>query len=360
MPIPDALRREGSINQRTWKWAAGGIAAVALAWYGFRAEWLRPSFDWQLFAASISSLHWKWVILSLVPVAATYYARALRWAVFLEPLKGRPSLGNLVSATVIGFGAITVFGRPGELVRPYLIAVEEELPLASQFSICVLERVFDLLMALLLFGFALTRTHSLGLHGGPQIARTLDAAGWIVVWTSLALLLAILAFRHLGAFLRRGKSLAARFLPTRRFPRAEKSIAAFAQGLESARSDRCLVRIGIYSAWVWTAIVAFYWCVVRAFDGTAGLSVADVLTMAGFVSFGAIVQLPGIGGGIQVAIILVLRELFGVKLEIAATLAALVWAVNLAVVPVGLAVALHKGISWRRLRSAASEAAAGP
>jgi uncharacterized membrane protein YbhN (UPF0104 family) len=358
MAVLGHLRREEKIRHRTWKWAGACIAAVALAWYALRAEWLRRSFDWRLFAASISSLHWWWVFLCLFPVAATYYGRALRWAVFLEPLKRRSSVWNLVSATIIGFAAITVFGRPGELVRPYVIAIEEQVPLASQLSICVLERIFDLLMALLLFGFALTRTHSLGVHGGPHIARMLDAAGWIVVWTSLALLLTILSFRRLAAFLRRGKLFTAHFLPARRFPAIEKWIAAFAKGLESARSDRSLVRIGLYSAWIWLCIAAFYWCVVHAFDGTANLSVPDVLMMTGFVSFGAIVQLPGIGGGIQVVTVLVLTELFGVKLEVAASLAALVWIVTLALVPAGLGLALHMGLSWRRLRSAASEAAA--
>ena len=76
---------------------------------------------------------------------------------------------NLLSATVIGFTAITLFGRPGEFVRPYLIAVKEQVPVPSQFAAWVLERIFDLLMALLVFGFALTRVQSSGVHVGPTI-----------------------------------------------------------------------------------------------------------------------------------------------------------------------------------------------
>ena len=60
---------------------------------------------------------------------------------------------NLLSATVIGFTAITLFGRPGEFVRPYLIALKEKVPVTSQLAAWLLERIFDLLMALLLFGF---------------------------------------------------------------------------------------------------------------------------------------------------------------------------------------------------------------
>ena len=41
----------------------------------------------------------------------------------------------------------------------------------------------------------------------------------------------------------------------------------------------------------------------------------------GFVSFGSIVQIPGIGGGMQVVSVLVLTELFGVRLELATAFA---------------------------------------
>ena len=38
-----------------------------------------------------------------------------------------------------------LLGRPGEFVRPYLIAVKERVPVTSQLAIWVLERIFDLL-----------------------------------------------------------------------------------------------------------------------------------------------------------------------------------------------------------------------
>ena len=119
-------------------------------------------------AARFAHVHWRWLALSLVPIFGTYYGRALRWAVFLKPLKPHPSMRNLLSATVIGFTAITLFGRPGEFVRPYLIARKEKVPVTSQFAAWVLERIFDLLMALLLFAFALTRVQSSGPARGAE------------------------------------------------------------------------------------------------------------------------------------------------------------------------------------------------
>ena len=37
----------------------------------------------------------------------------------------------------------------------------------------------------------------------------------------------------------------------------------------------------------------------------------------GFVSFGAVVQIPGIGGGVQVVSVLVLTKIFGFPVELA-------------------------------------------
>ena len=70
----------------------------------------------------------------------------------------------------------------------------------------------------------------------------------------------------------------------------------------------------------------------------------------GFVSFGAVVQIPGIGGGTQVVAIVVLTELFGVRLELA-TRSPFVWIITfVAIVPVGLGLALKEGLDWRSLR----------
>ena len=150
------------------------LAAALVLWFVY-SRVTQHGFDWNLAATSLSRLRWGWLLLSLVPIFGTYYGRALRWAVFLKPLKPHPSIANLLSATIVGFTAITLFGRPGEFVRPYLIAVKEQVPVPSQFAAWVLERIFDLLMALLVFAFALTQVDSSRLHVGSQLTWVLAA-----------------------------------------------------------------------------------------------------------------------------------------------------------------------------------------
>ncbi len=344
-------RKESPIRHHTWKWVAGcALAAAALVWFLY-AQLSARGFDWKLAGRGFAGLRWSWLLLSLVLIGGTYGVRALRWAVFLKPLKARPSLRNLLSATVIGFTAITLFGRPGEWVRPYLIARKEGVPPTSQFAAWVLERIFDLLMALLVFAFALTRVQATGVLVGSRFAWVLAVGGRIVGVASLAVLVLLLSFRHLAEPLQRRLLACVGFLPEARFRKVEKWIAAFVQGVESTRSDAALLAVFLYSVLEWVLIAGCYWCLAQAFSSLFTLELVDVLVFMGFVSFGAAVQIPGIGGGIQVVSILVLTELFGVRLELATAFALLIWIITfVAVVPVGLALALKEGLDWHSLR----------
>jgi uncharacterized protein (TIRG00374 family) len=308
-------------------------------------------FDWDLAATGFVRLRWRWLALSLVPIAGTYVVRALRWAVFLKPLKARPSFSNLLSATVIGFTAITLFGRAGDFVRPYLISVKEKVPLTSQLASWVLERVFDLLMASLLLAFALARVQAWGLDLGPKLAFVLAFGGRFVGVSCAVVLAMLVSMRHFAEPVRKRLVAAMRFLPEPRFLKMERWITAFVQGVESTRSDGALVLVLAYSVMEWALIAACYWCLSRSFADNVDLAFVNILILMGFVAFGGVVQVPGVGGGTQVVAALVLTELFGMKLELATALALLIWILSfVVVVPVGLALAVKEGLDWRSLR----------
>jgi uncharacterized protein (TIRG00374 family) len=346
-------------QRRTAKWAIALVVAgvAVLGWLAY-AQFARRSFDWRLAASSFVRLDWRWVLLSVVPIFGTYYGRALRWAVFLKPLKDRPSMKKLLAATVTGFTAVTLFGRPGEFVRPYLIARKEQVPLTSQLAAWALERIFDLLMALLVFAFALTRVQSSGMHVGPTLQWVLTFGGRIVGVAGVAVLVILLSLRHFAEPAKRRILGTLHRLPERHVARAEKLINALFQGVESTRSDGAMFLVFIYSVAEWVLICACYWCLARSFAGIVNLSLVDVLILAGFVSFGSVVQIPGVGGGTQVVSVLVLTELFGVRLELASDFAICLWVLTfVAIVPVGLLVALKDGLNWHSLRRIGREVA---
>ncbi len=116
------------------------LAALGVLIYFQVQHW--RSFEWSRFlkASRVEPLH---VLAALALIYATYFLRALRWKVFLEPVR-KTSTWGLVPPTFIGFTGLALLGRPGEFIRPYLIARREELPFASQVGAWTVERIFDI------------------------------------------------------------------------------------------------------------------------------------------------------------------------------------------------------------------------
>lgn len=338
-------------TRQTWKWLA--VALVGLAAGIWLVRWFldRRGFDWQAFGRTLSALQWWWLAAAGASVFAGYFVRALRWRVLMRPVKLHPDLWNLFSATVIGFAAITVLGRPGEFVRPYLIATREKVATSSQIAALVLERIYDLLVVLAIFGFALSRVRRSGAALGPALAWVFAMGGWLVGALAIGLLALLGSFRHFSAGMR-GRLLGLlKVLPERHFKKADQLISAFVQGVESTRSETAVLWIFGYTLLEWATIILTVFCVMRAFGPTLPLGWLDVLIFLGFLAFGAVVQIPGVGGGTQVVSVLVLTELFRIPFEISTSVALVLWIISfVVVVPIGMALALHEGIRWRTLK----------
>ncbi len=341
-----------------WRWlllAAVAIAAVLLL---ARSQLQSRGFDWRAFRATLLTLQWGWLAAAAGAVVAGYFGRALRWRVLMRPVSARPSLWNLFSATVIGFAAITVLGRPGEFVRPYLIALKEKVPTSSQIAALFLERIYDVLIVLAIFGFALGRVRRSDAALGPALSWVFATGGWLVGALSVLVLGLLAAFRHFSVAMEQRLLRLLRVLPERHLTKAERLMRAFVQGMESTRSSKAVLLVVWYTVLEWFTIVCTTFCVVRAFGRAFHFGWLDVLIFLGFVAFGAVVQIPGIGGGMQVVTVVVLTELFRIPLEVSTSFALVLWVISfVVVVPIGAGLALHEGVRWRALRSLEPEIA---
>ena len=328
-----------------------GVAALAVGIWLVRRFLESRGFDWRAFRATLLALRWWWLAAASGSVMAGYYGRALRWRVLMRPVKADPSLWNLFSATVIGFSAITVLGRPGEFVRPYLIASKEKVSTSSQIAALVLERIYDVLIVLAIFGFALGRVRRSDAALGPALSWVFATGGWLVGALSVVVLGLLAAFRHFSAGMRRRLLGALSALPERHFKKADRLITAFVEGVASTKSQKAMLLVVWYTVLEWATIALTVFCVMRAFGGALHFGWLDVLIFLGFLAFGAVVQIPGVSGGTQVVSVLVLTELFRIPLEISTSVAIVLWFISfVVVVPLGVLLALHDGIRWRTLK----------
>ena len=346
------MRKRGVIkNGKRFPWVfAVVILAIAAGGVVYR-RWQESGFDWHQFAAIFSQMNWFWILITALLNLATYAGRTVRWAVMLRPLKVRPNYWNLFKATAIGFTAMILFGRPGELVRPYLVAAKEGVSFSSQMAAWFLERIYDLLAVALIFGLGLSQVRVTDAKLGPGLSWVLSTGGYVMAAIAAGCLLALSVFHRFYGLLQERATAVLSVLAEGPRLRAECILNAFLEGTKTSRDSKAVLNLVLCTSLVWLAIILGFLAVFQAFPATSGFSFMEVLILLGFVAFGGVVQIPGVGGGMQIATIIVLTEIFRLPLEPATGIAIVFWALNAAIiVPLGLSLALAEGLNWHSLR----------
>ncbi|HEY2392851.1 MAG TPA: lysylphosphatidylglycerol synthase transmembrane domain-containing protein [Candidatus Angelobacter sp.] len=99
-------------------------------------------FDWHRFWVATHNTNKFFIVAGVALVYADYILRAVRWKILLRPVC-EAKTADLVAPTMIGFAGLALLGRPGEFIRPYLIARKVNLSMASQLAVWTVERIFD-------------------------------------------------------------------------------------------------------------------------------------------------------------------------------------------------------------------------
>jgi hypothetical protein len=341
----------GNITKNKPRWLIGaGVLALGVALLVvFR--WRQTGFDWALFSSTLLHVRWPWLLGACLIALATYYGRALRWAVMIRHLRPKPDIWGLFSATAIGFAAIMILGRPGELVRPYLIAERERVSFSSQLAIWLLERICDLLAALAIFAYALIRVGRSGAKVGPGLGWALAAGGYVAAIAALVSVAICLMLWRFPSLVERRLIEGLGFLPSRWAGKTAEMVRSFVSGVQLSGGPSGMLMLGAMTVLEWGLICLCYVALFQSFPAMRGFGAADVFILIGFGAFGSLVQLPGIGGGVQVVSTIVLMEIFHLPLEIAGGVALIFWLVTFVViVPVGLILLVHQGINWRKIK----------
>jgi uncharacterized protein (TIRG00374 family) len=324
-------------------------AVLAALFYVQFRTWSR--FDWGTFAARTYEVaHGAGPVHIFLGIAFTYIAylmRAVRWRIFLTPVK-KTTTASLVAPTFIGFTGIALLGRLGEMIRPYLISRKTDLPFSSQLAVWAVERIFDfggfavLLISAIFFSTSLRTLHYYAQFrkGGFLLAAfvaTLAFSAWLINWKGdlVAVWIERRASAHATAF---AHKIAAR-------------VREFRGGLNTIHGFAEFVQLAGVSIAMWFLIALAYYEVIRAYGTPLH---AIVLPQAFFLIFasmlGSLVQLPGVGGGSQLATITTLQRVFDVSPEVAASCGILLWMVTfMTVIPTGLALAHRERLSLRKL-----------
>jgi uncharacterized protein (TIRG00374 family) len=342
------------------RYAASAVVFLVLAVLVYLQFRTWRDFDWaRLFQYG---LNWRHIFHGVALIYFAYFLRAVRWKIFLRPVRKKASMLGLLPPTLIGFTGLALLGRPGELIRPYLIARRENLPFASQVAVWAVERIFDVggFTVLLVAGIFLpSKLRAFTEAAPPEVRQWIHLTGYALI----ALVLLLLSAAVLMAY--RGKRIAQwvedRFshLAENLGHRIAQKIREFTVGLNTIHGPFAFLQVSAVSVAMWWVIALSYKEVTHAYGAPMGtLSTTKVLLLMGSSMIGSMVQLPGVGGGSQLATISALDHVFHiVPKELAVSCGIMLWLVTfVAVVPVGLLLAHHERLSLRKLSEETAQA----
>jgi hypothetical protein len=295
------------------------------------------------------------LLLSIAAIYACYALRSLRWGVFQQNL-GASRFATIYEMTLAGFAAVFLLGRAAEPVRPLLLARKEKLPVSGMFGIYVLERLFDTASTAVIAAIGLllfeSRAHVADTASDLETAARTTGS---VLFAGVAAAVAFLVYLRLhgSAFLERRLQ---GWLTAHGWRASFAGILiGFARGVQTIRSWGDLALSLFYSIVHWFLVLMIYLWVSHSFGGTlASISLGDAMLVLAFTLVGSAVQLPGVGGGSQVAAFLAYTAIFGVEKEPAAAAAIVLWLITFAASSLaGVPLLIHEGFSLGKLRELA-------
>src|ERR1700757_2908759 len=316
------------------------------------------TFDWGTFWSQTHRIK-KWhVFHGVVLIYLGYVVRAVRWKIFLKPVRPNSKLSELVSPTLVGFTGLALLGRAGEFIRPYLIARRTDLPFSSQLAVWAVERIFDIGAFGILMALAIFLPSALQSIPHPEYYQRFREAGFFLIAFVVGTTAAAVVVRRNGDAAARWVELRFAHLSSNLGHKLAEKVREFGMGLNTIHGPISLVSLSVVSVGMWYMIALAYHEVTHSYGIDAlEIPVSQLLILIFASMLGSMLQLPAVGGGSQMATIATLSSVFDVPPEVAASCGILLWLGTFAaVIPLGLALAPFERLSLRKLSQESHQA----
>lgn len=337
-----------SYTRKSVEFLALSLLAIAILW------WFGRNLNWSEVRQAVAGANWYLLTAAVVVVCLVYLLRAARWSALLAPIH-HAKLNDLFIATTVGFGAVFVFGRMGEVVRPVVLPMRDPKIRASASLVTIMvERIYDLLAIVLVFAGSL-----LWLTPPPFLAAEFERiriVGFLLVLGALSAVVALALFRTNAA---RITAWIARLLQNRKFipPRLAKAVVRLLEQLALAlrvlvNARELAVTIG-WTALIWGVIALANLLVFRAFGLDFGFS--ETIFVVGWALVGSLVPTPGGAAGAFHAATAGALVFLGVGKETAAGVSIVMHLIDFGpALMFGLVYVIRGDINVRRLRTLTS------
>ncbi len=271
------------------KFALLFLLAIFIFWFFGR------DLDWQLVSQSLRRANPWYLLLATLAICVGYLLRAIRWKVLLEPITPS-SLKELFATTTVGFAAIFLIGRAGEIVRPMWLPMRDPRVRPSAALVTLgLERIFDLAALACFFSVNLLWfTPPSGRESEFEYVKTIGIVMLALVAAGFAVLILYHKISPKVVMWASGITDRPVFPPrVRKF--LLNLLRHLASALSSLRDLRETLLISFWSFMLWLSIAVPTWLVILAFD--VPITFSDSIFIMGFAVVSSVVPTPGGAAG---------------------------------------------------------------
>jgi len=265
------------------------LFAVFIFWFFGR------NLDWQAVGQSLQRANPFYLASATLIVCFGYLLRALRWRALLAPIT-ETSLKELFATTTVGYAAVFLVGRIGEIVRPMWLPMRDKRvrPSAALITLGV-ERIFDLASLICFF--------SVNLIWFNAPAGREAEFGYVKLVGNLMLVGVAFGFAGLYVYQRFSARIFQWFEQAsdkKYIPRRVRKIflsllKQLAISLHVLKDWREIATVVFWTILLWFSIAVPTWMVILAFD--LPLDFSDSLFVMGWAAIGSIVPTPGGAAG---------------------------------------------------------------
>jgi uncharacterized protein (TIRG00374 family) len=225
----------------------------------------------------------------------TYVVRSLRWRALLAGMAS-PTWLALFRATTIGFTALFLLGRAGELiVRPAALSLNEPVKPSASYATVLIERVFDMVTVVILFAlnmafFEFSRSEPAAIES----FRMIRMAGLFLLVISAAGIYGLSVFRRRREGTLRYLDNKLRRIPERFYKGLMNLLERISEGLAVLHDAKGLAVTIAYTVVLWLLVIVAYVLVIRAFGiPQSQIPYTGAVFVLGISMLGSVVPTPG-------------------------------------------------------------------
>ncbi len=278
------------VGEKYIKFVVLSAAAIIICIY------FGSSLDWSEVGRSLQRTNKGLIAISVAIICFGYVLRSLRWQTLLLPIT-QTSFRELFATTTVGFAAVFIFGRMGEIVRPLWLPMRDPRVRPSAALVTIgLERFFDLAAIILLFALNLLWLKTPPGHEADY--TPVHRIGLLMLLGTISGFALLLLFQYFAERITAWidlKLLSNRYVAPRLRLTAMNLLLNFSASLQILRNRRELLKVIFWTGLLWFAISIPTWLVILAFNLPFGFS--DALFVMGWAVVGSLMPTPGGAAG---------------------------------------------------------------